>query len=94
VRPGATGCRSRLLKNSVQRASLRLNRSLAEDKVTHRLGDRSGSLFSETPFHQFKGFFNILTWLPSTPAPCVNGSRKFSRAAGPLARCIAPSTGS
>jgi len=50
----------RLLKNSIQRASLRLNRGLAEDKVTHRLGDRSGDLLSEIPFLPVQGFFNSL----------------------------------
>jgi len=47
----------RLLKNSVQRASLRLNRSLAKDKVTHRLGDRSGSLLSDNPVLHVQGVF-------------------------------------
>jgi len=47
----------RLLKNSVQRASLRLNRGLAEDKVTHRSGDWSGDLLSDNPVLHVQGVF-------------------------------------
>jgi len=50
----------RLLKNPVQHASQRPDRSLAEDKVTHRPEDRSGGLLFEPPFCLSKGFFNSL----------------------------------
>jgi len=36
---------------------------LGRRKVTHRLGDRSGSLLSATPFRLSKGFFNSLLYL-------------------------------
>jgi len=58
-----------VLKSSIQCASLRLNHGLAEDKVTHRLGDRSGDLPSETPFLPVQGVFQQ----PVIGSPAVVG---------------------
>jgi len=58
-------------------------------RATHRLGNRSGSLLSETPFRLSKGFFNSLAWLPQAWLP----HHRWIGGANPRLNGAAPSPG-